>query len=278
MMTSDFIIDATEANFEFEVLSYSQNTPVVVDFWAEWCRPCKVFSPMVERLAMEGNGVFRLARVDVDANPNLALRYGVRSLPTIKVFSGGDVVAELVGAQPENRLVEFISKITPPSPLSLALEKASSLLAVLRWKEAETIFRLVLEEAPNEPRALFGLAKALLAQGQGYDALYLLRDFPPSRFYTNAEILQPLAEAFVSLKEKALPEENDLDTAYINCLRLAARGNIEAGIDGLLDILRQDRRYRGNLARQTMLALLELLGEENVLTRQYRSELASILF
>ena len=120
MMASDNIVDVTEANFQYEVISYSENTPVVVDFWAEWCRPCKTLGPLLERLAHEAQGSFRLARVDVDANPNLALHYGVRSIPTVKAFSQGEVVGEFSGLQPEGRIREFLSRITPPSPLALS--------------------------------------------------------------------------------------------------------------------------------------------------------------
>ncbi len=97
MTPSEFIVDVSESNFEYEVLSYSQNLPVVVDFWAEWCQPCKRLGPLLEQLTEEARGNFRLARVDVDANPNLALRYSVRSIPTVKAFSQGQVVLHLPG-------------------------------------------------------------------------------------------------------------------------------------------------------------------------------------
>jgi len=97
MMASDHIISVTEADFEYEVIAYSKQMPVVVDFWAEWCGPCKTLGPILERLAQEANGAFRLAKVDVDANPNLALRFSVRSIPNVKAFQDGQVVAEFVG-------------------------------------------------------------------------------------------------------------------------------------------------------------------------------------
>ncbi|NMB88948.1 MAG: co-chaperone YbbN, partial [Chloroflexi bacterium] len=99
-MTSN-IIDVTEADFNYEVINYSHNLPVLVDFWATWCRPCQVLSPMLETLTNEAGGAFRLAKVDVDANPNLSIQYNVRSIPTVKAFSSGDVIAELAGLQPE---------------------------------------------------------------------------------------------------------------------------------------------------------------------------------
>src|SRR5512138_2786220 len=127
MMSSNFIVDVTEHDFEYEVLSYSQNVPVVVEFWATWCQPCKTLSPMLERLTEEAGGSFRLARVDVDSNPNLALRYGVRSVPTVKAISQGQVVGEFAGLQPEARVRDFLARLAPPSEASLAIEKATSL-------------------------------------------------------------------------------------------------------------------------------------------------------
>ena len=277
-MASDNIVDVTEANFQYEVLSYSENTPVVVDFWAEWCRPCKTLGPLLEKLAHEAQGSFRLARVDVDANPNLALHYGVRSIPTVKAFSQGEVVGEFSGLQPEERIREFLSRITPPSPLSLALEKALSLLQDRQWAEAENLLRDLLDQAPQQPEAQLGLAMALLGQGYGTAALEILRNFPASREYARAQQLLPLAEALKNSEDGRLPDETDLDAAYAQAIRLAGRGNLPAALDGLLDILRQNKTYRQGAARQAVVALLELLGPNDPLSRAYRSELAAILF
>ncbi len=165
MMASDNIVDVTESDFEYEVLSYSENTPVVVEFWATWCKPCKTLGPMLENLAREAEGSFRLARVDVDANPNLALHYGVRSIPTVKAFSEGDIVGEFSGLQPEPRVRDFLARITPPSPLALELEKANSLLSDHEWQEAEDLYRDLLDQTTNQSEALLGLTIALLGQG-----------------------------------------------------------------------------------------------------------------
>jgi putative thioredoxin len=278
MNTSDFIIDVSEADFEYEVLAFSQNTPVVVDFWATWCKPCKVLGPMLEAMVREANGALRLARVDVDQNPNLALRYNVRSIPTVKAFSGGQAVGEFVGMLPEERLREFLDKITPPSLQQLQLEKASGMLALHQWSQAEKIYRDLLDGAADIPSSLLGLSKALLMQSKHGEALQILRDFPASRLYNSAELLRPFAEDAAAFNHAGLADDTELDAAYRTAIRLASRGNLPAALDGLLDILRQDKNYRRGRARLVVLSMLELLGEDDPQTRPYRSELASVLF
>lgn len=278
MMSSEFIVNVNENSFEYDVISYSQNIPVVVDFWAEWCRPCKALEPILEHLVNEANGAFRLARVNIDENPNLAIRYGVRTIPTVKAFSNGEVVGEFAGVQPEPRIREFIQNITPPSPLTLALEKAESFLESQKWSEAEKNFRQILSKNSDSPRGLLGLAVSLLPQGKSFEALNILQTFPASREFNQAELLIPLAEAQIACRDNTLPVENDLDAAFCNCVRLVNKANLEAAIDGLLEILRQNKQYRDGSARRLVLAILELLNENNPQVRQYRSELASILF
>jgi putative thioredoxin len=282
MMASDFIVDVSEADFDYEVLAYSQQAPVVVDFWADWCAPCRVLGPILERIAQQANGSFRLARVNVDDNPNLALRFLVRSIPAVKAFKGGKIVSEFAGAQPEPKVREFLRALIP-SQDDLALEKAFSLLQMQQPKSAEKAFREVLEKTSDSTVAQLGLVKCLLFQGRATECQGLLRNFPASREYSSAESLRPLADALVRLENGNLTHgdlenENNLDAAYRNSMRLFQRGNIPATLDGLLDILRQDKRYRDGEVRREILGILELLGESHPLTRQYRNELASVLF
>ncbi|HEX7433023.1 MAG TPA: tetratricopeptide repeat protein [Anaerolineaceae bacterium] len=277
-MRSDFIVNVSEEDFELEVINYSQNTPVVVDFWASWCVPCKVLSPMLEKLTNEAQGTFRLAKIDVDENPKLASRFGVRNIPAIKAFNQGMVISEFNGALPEPRVRDFIRNLAP-SPSELSLEKGMTLLKLHQWVSAESAFRKLLETAPAHPGGLLGLAKSLLGQGASSEAALILRNFPASHEFNIAEMLRPLTEALVLSEKGAIPNsEEPLEAAYKNSIRLASRGNILAALDGLLDILRQNKRFHDGGARLVILGLLELLGDDDPQTRQYRSELASILF
>jgi len=277
-MTPEFIIDANEMNFEYEVVAYSKNVPVLVDFWAEWCQPCKMLSPLLERLVQEANGSLRLAKVNIDQNPNLAMQYSVRSIPTVKAFVDGHVTAEFVGAQPEARLREFINKLTPPSPLELDLEKARGKMAAKNWLEAENILRNILAQNPNLDAAHLGLAKCLLAQGKAGEAINHLNEIPAGRAFNVAAMIKPYAEALDSLQNDEILLETDLDAVFANSLRLAGQGKFLLALDGLLDILRENKVYRNKLAHNVILGILEIMGNEDPQTREYRAELASVLF
>ncbi len=278
MTPSHFIVNVTEADFEYEVLSYSQNTPVVVEFWAEWCQPCKLLEPILENLAQTSGGSFRLARVDVDANPNLALRYGVRTLPTVKAIHQAEVVGEFAGMQPEERIRDFIAHLEPPAEDSLAIERAESLLKQQNWLAAEALYRQLEEQDPANPAILLGLVKSLLAQGKGSEALFILNYFPASREYASAELLRPLAETMSKASKNELPDITELDNMFRNSLRLTIKGNHPAALDGLLDVLRQQKRFANDRARQVFVAILELYDPQLDFIKQYRSELASVLF
>ena len=278
MTLSEYILDVSEGTFENDVLMRSHETPVIVDFWAEWCAPCKMLGPLLERLANEWGGSFLLAKVDVDENPNLAIRYGVQGIPAVKAIQNGEVVSEFVGAQPESIVRRFVQNLVP-SEADKAVAEAQSLLATRHWPEAEDAFREVLEQDESNAAAALGLVKSLLMQGKGKESGEILADFPAGTEWPVAESLRPLADALVEAEgaEQSADEET-LSARLHRAANLIARGNLPAAMDGLLDILREDKTYRGGLPKQIMLALFVLLGDQDPLTREYREELASVLF
>lgn len=277
-MTSNFIVNVSESDFEIEVLAYSQQVPVVVDFWAEWCGPCRTLGPMLERLAEEGQGSFRLAKLNVDENNSLAIRYGIHGIPAVKAFRDGKMVAEFTGVQPEPRIREFLRSIAPTKS-DLALEKGMSLLYLHQYGRAETEFRQILQENPEQPAALLGLAKCLIFLGEIDESSHILQSIPASKEFNAAQSLLPLVQEIEWLRSgKPAPDVSPLESAYRRALELVLRGNHEAAMDGLLDILREDKRFKDGKARLVFLALLELLGDEDPIVREYRAELASVLF
>lgn len=276
MTASDYIIDVSEADFEQKVLIFSQQLPVIVDFWAEWCNPCKTLGPLLERLTIEAQGSIRLAKLNVDENQNLTIRYGVHSIPAIKAFRDGKIVSEFVGIQPESRIREFIHSIIP-DPSDLIIEKGNSMLEKSQWKSAEAAFKDVLKTSPSNSRALLGLAKSYIFQNKFIDALAILNAFPASKEYNMALNLLLLTNTTTQEKDR-IPSDNPLDAAYNRAIQLFIKGNYPAAMDGLIDIIRENKNFHNGEPRLVLLAIFDLFGENHPLTQQYRQELTTILF
>ena len=278
MALSEYILDVDEATFESEVVLRSHEVPVVVDFWAPWCGPCKTLSPMLERQAIEAGGAFLLAKINVDDNPALSIRFGVQGIPAVKAFRHGEIAAEFVGAQPETMVKRFIEQLVP-SETQQAIDEALSLLGTRHYQQAESSFREVLDEDEGNADAALGLVESLLMRGQGGEALDILEHFPAGTAWAKAETYKPLAELLVETSQQQSGIEDDpMEASLHQAARLIERGNIEAAMDGFLSILREDKNYRNGMVRQIMLALFELLGDQDPTTRKYREELASVLF
>lgn len=277
-MTSENIVEVNEMNFEYEVISFSKNIPVLVDFWAEWCQPCQVLTPLLEKVVNEAGGNLRLAKVNIDKNPNLAIQYNVRSIPTVKAFIESQVISEFVGVIPEQRLRDFISNLIPPSPTDLEQEKGINLLLSHSWAEADKVFEDVIRQRPESNRAHLGRAIALLGLNRPEEAIHNLNAVESGRELPRAELIRPYALALEQLRRGDLKEETDLDAVFRNSLHLASQGKFPIALDGLLDILRQDKQYRDKSAQKVVLGILEIMGSEDPQTREYRSELASVLF
>ncbi|NSW51557.1 MAG: tetratricopeptide repeat protein [Anaerolineae bacterium] len=275
---SNLIVHVNENNFQYEVISFSQNTPVVVDFWAPWSRNCRVMSPMLERLVHEAQGSFRLAKVNVDENPNLSLFYNVRSVPTIKAISFGNVIYEYVGIIPEAKIREMIVKLSDLNTENLVLERANNQLWDGEWVAAESSFREFLKNDPNQPTALLGLAKSLIAQNKVEPAGRILDHFPVSRLSSQANLLLEYVNTMQQFLEQNLPTTNELDNTFIAAIRLAHMGNVHAALDGLLEIIKTDKNYRDGKARAIFLSILEWMGSDTPTMREYRNELANTLF
>ncbi|MCA9899138.1 MAG: thioredoxin [Ardenticatenaceae bacterium] len=271
------IIDVNEETFIEDVLEQSEALPVIVDFWAPWCGPCRMLSPILEGLVADPSLNFVLAKVNVDNNPNLSMQYRVQSIPAVLAFVDGDVADEFIGVQPEAKIRQFIQQLIP-SELDEALDDAESLLATRHWAKAEQMLRDLIEEHPERPYVALNLAKALLAQGEGCEARDFLKTVKDGQELIEAEKLLPLAKYLCLIAEDLTDDEalSPLEVQYRQGARLISRGNLEAAMDGLLDVLRQDKRY--GQARQVMLALFALLGDDDELTQTYRTELATVLF
>ena len=276
-MAAANIIDISDDTFEFEVVNYSAEVPVVLDLWAPWCIPCRVQSRELAKLAHEADGGFRLARINVDDQPKLAARLKVQQVPAVKAFVDGRIVTEVAGVLSEQNLRLLVDRIMPKAG-NLLLEKGRSLMLLGNLPGAEEALAQYVYESHGEPAGLLALARALLWQGKGQEAASILNSFPASSEFNTAKSLLPLAKAYAHFDTLPQKSANPLEAAYRNSLRLAKNGKIEIALDGFLDILRQDKHFHNGQLHEIYLALLEVLGDAYPTVRQYRDDLSNVLF
>ena len=271
------IISVNELDFEVQVLVYSDRIPVLVSFWASWDDAWKRTKVQLESLVLENPGRFRVANLDVDKNPLLTGRYQVHTVPTLKTFQNGMVTHQLEGLQTNLQLIDYVRSFAP-GPENLLLEKAASYLESSHYEDVEDTCLEVLADDPGNPGAKLLLAKSLIWQGEYLEALTIIHHFPTSTEYQGAERLSPLVEGLLKEFDPGQQSENPLDPHYYRSLHLIQIGNIEAALDGMLEILKQDKGYRSGQPRKIIVGVFELLGNDHPLVIDYRAQLANALF
>lgn len=275
VVAAQAVLDVTEATFDQEVVQRSYETPVVIDFWAPWCGPCRTLGPTLEKLAGEAKGSWVLAKVNVDNNPRLAQAFGVQGIPAVKAVSQGRLVDEFTGALPESRVRAWLKGFIPDQAAAETAKVAPSdpveVLATLRAAH---------EQNPDDAETRFELGRALLGQGDAEGATMLETIVEGSPFYSQAQMLLPLGEFFALADQPAQPAEAGWSSAYVyqQAARAFLHGGTDDGLEDLLAIIGRDRAFRDDGARKTMLALFALLGDENELVVEYRRKLANVLF
>ncbi len=285
METTSFVIEVNEEDFQTEVIERSRQTPVVVDFWAPWCGPCRVLSPVLEGLAHENSGRFVLAKINVDENPSLAATYGVQGIPMVKAFKDGQAADEFVGAQPQPVVRQFIERLLPGEG-DQKVSEGRTLLEAGKPKEAEETFRSVLAEQAEHPGAWLGLARALAEQGQEQGVLDALTHVPLGTPEGNEatrlrQEMKLRAEAGSAdepaLRARLAAAPEDLEARYKLASLLAVQRCYEESLEQYLEVVRRNRSFNKGAAREAMLHLFDVLGDDP-LVRTYRNRLASVLF
>ena len=248
-------IEVNEQNFEAEVIEASHRLPVVVDFWAEWCGPCRVLGPVLEQAARDREGRLVLAKLDTDANPRLAARYGIQGIPAVKAFRGGKVVDEFIGAQPPAVVESFLESLLP-SPAE-DLVRAGD----------EDSLRKALELEPGRTDAAVALARPLHARGDDDEAASVL-DRVSGSFEADG------LAAHIELERDGSPELSE-------GLSMIDRGEPQAGIEALLSALEQNGAAGGPVdadkVRRVIVGLLTEIGQETEAARRYRRRLSAAL-
>lgn len=281
---SPHVFDATLAAFEQEVLLASREVPVLVDFWATWCGPCKTLGPILEKLAAEYGGAFRLAKVDVDKEQQLAGYFQIRSVPTVMLVKGGQIVDGFPGALPEGQLREFLKThgITP-APAEAAPEDVAP-----ADPEAEVVrLRHAVADAPGDDALKLDLVLALLKVGGAKEAEALL-DALPANLATDERAVKARARlGFAALLADAPPatvleqaiaaNPDDLRARHLLGARLLVEGASEAGLAQFLEMLKRDRGFEDGLPKKALIDAFRVVEDED-LVGAYRRKMASVLF
>ena len=283
---SQFSFDVSIEEFETKVLIAADSVPVVVDFWAPWCEPCKVLKPMLEKLAEEYQGRFLLAKVNSDENPELAQHFGVRSIPSVKVLFQGQLVDEFNGAIPESQIRAFLDRIAlPEGPEQINLrEQAAALVADGKLEEALAALVQASQANPQDQAIQLDAVDVLMQLGRKDEAKQLLAgDYANEPDRANAlrarlALLDGAADTSpLEAKLAANPDDHatrlELSKAY------AAQSRFREALEAALDVVRRDRFFNEGAGRKAILALFEALSGEQYddLVREFRRKLSAAL-
>ncbi len=281
-----YIFDVSAQDFDTRVLQKSHELPVLVDFWAAWCAPCRMLTPVLVRLAQTHEGKFLLAKVNTDAERGLAARYGIRGLPTVKVFRNGEAVDEFVGVQPETTIRQMIERHLPRAS-EAPLQQAAAAHAASKTAEAMEILRHALLSAPDDDALKLKLAELQLEQSSVEEARNLLAGLsaqtkaqPIARALlarTDFALIAATAPSAAELEQTIARDANNMQArAQLGALRIIAQ-DYEGALQQLLEIVRRDRNFGDDGGRKQMLAVFDILGGKGALVTRYRNLLSTAL-
>jgi putative thioredoxin len=263
-------------NFQDDVIEASKERPVLVDFWAPWCGPCRMLGPILEKLEGEGRGAWRLAKVNTDENPAVATRYRISSIPAVKLFVDGEVAAEFIGALPEARVRDWLEE-NVPSEVRKLIERAEALLDEGIDAEAESILAEVLSREPENPDALL-LQSKLLLFGDSNRAAELARRAGTAKagLYKKTQAVETIAR-LITLSGEELPSGKGRD-AYAVAIDALKQRDLDTAISRLVEVVRLDRQCDDDGARRACIALFALLGDQHAVTQKHRRAFQMAVF
>jgi putative thioredoxin len=286
---ADLIKDSNTASFAADVLDASAKVPVIVDFWAPWCGPCKQLTPTIEKLVRQAGGLVRLVKINIDENQDLASQMQIQSVPAVFAFKGGRPVDAFSGAQPESQIRAFINRLTgkAKAPLDLAVEEAQAALDAGDAATAAALYGEILAREPAHPAAVAGMIRAAMAAGDTAGAKKIIEGLPAdvaSAAEVAAAVLAvELAEQGASgdaaeLRRKLAEDENDHQTRFDLAVALYADGRNEDAVEELLELARRDKKWNDEAARKQLVKIFDALGPSHPLTVSARRHLSAILF
>jgi len=289
----DLIKDTTTAGFVKDVIEASKTVPVLVDFWAPWCGPCKTLSPVIEKLVRAAKGKVKLVKMDIDAHPSIAGQMGVQSIPAVFAFVDGRPIDGFMGALPESQIKAFIDRLiatngSADEGLEGALESANAALTEGDAQSAAEIFAAILEEDKENLNALAGLARCYIAAGDFAQAESTLALAPPAK-QTHETITgvramlelarkAPSAASTAALEAAVAKDANDHQARYDLALAQNAAGDKEGAVDNLLEIFKRNKAWNEDAARKQLVQFFEAWGPKDEMTLAGRRRLSVMMF
>ncbi len=268
-------IEIDNTNFATEVLKNSHKKPVLVDFYATWCGPCKMLKPILEKLVQEYD--FILAKVDVDQSPDLAQTYGIEGVPDVRIVTHGEVKPGFVGVLSEPKLRNFLGELNLKSELETDIQALRNLIKSGQLKQAKSLLDRLFQKYPNNVSLIIEAAKFLVSLNKLEEAEKLIETIEENNraFYPQVQVVK----ALIHFKQEAEnPGDSTLDQTYAQACSLTLSDNYEQALELFLDLVSRNRKYKNDGARKAMLAIFNILGDDHPISKQYRKQLLLNLY
>lgn len=264
-------------DFEKEVIEESFNKPVLVDFWAEWCGPCKMLGPILDRLAEKYKEQWKLVKLNTDEQQDIAVQYGIRGIPNVKLFSKGKVINEFTGALPEKAVEEWLRK-SIPSKFADMIEKAKILLGEGKEEDAKIVLEDVLQGDINNSEVKVLIAKILLFNSP-HDAKRLIEnaDLNPENLEL-ADSIEIITDLLHRLKNKSTLNDSPVNSVYVEAITKLHQKDFNTALEKFIEVIREDKSYDNEGARKACIAIFKYLGEDHEITKQYRRDFGRALY